>query len=199
MSQWPEDTLLAEAVRWVLKHRTDGVQCPCCGQFAKIYRRKLNAAMAQALVAFYEKVLGSEDFVHVPSTTDMSRLGGDWAKLVHWKLIEEKPEDRHDGCKHAGWWRITDLGRRFVRDEVRIASHVLLYNQSLLGLDDSASISIREALGDRFDYAELMARLHPPPPPPVRPAAGHARVQLSLLPEEDATCESGSGSSTART
>lgn len=181
MSQWPEDALLAEAVKWVLRHRMDGVECPCCGQFAKVYRRKLNSAMAQALAAFYERMGASDEYVHVPSTTDMSRLGGDWAKLAHWGLIEEKPSDRDDGSKHAGWWRITELGRRFVRDEVRIPSHALLFNQQLLGMDESSTIGIRQALGDKFDYAELMARIEPPPPPPL-PKKG--RGQLSLLPEE---------------
>ena len=177
MSQWPDDALLKEAVKWVLEHRIDGVECPCCGQFVKVYRRKLNAAMAQALMEFYERMLDSDDFVHVPSSTDMSRLGGDWAKLAHWGLIEERSIERDDGCKHAGWWRITELGRRFVRDEVRIPSHVLLFNQQRLGMDERATISIRQALGDRFDYSELMERLHPPPPPP--PKGGTS--QLSLL------------------
>jgi hypothetical protein len=186
MSHWPEDALLAEAVKWVLRHRMDGVECPCCGQFTKVYRRKLNTSMAQALVAFYEKSIESTgDWLHVASTEFPliagRRLGGDWAKLVHWGLIEERPIEREDGCKHAGWWRITDLGRRFVRDEVRIPSHALLFNQQLLGMDESSTISIRQALGDKFDYSELMARIEPPPPPPP-PKKG--RGQLSLLPED---------------
>lgn len=179
MSQWPDDTLLSEAVRWVLEHRLDGVTCPCCGQFAKIYRRKLNSAMACGLMAFYEKTLGSDEYSHVPSHTDMSRLGGDWAKLAHWGLIEEMPEERDDGCKHAGWWRITSHGRQFVRNQVRVPSHILLFNQEMLSLDRTSMIGIREALGNHFDYDELMNRLHPPPPVPRTD-----RRQLSLLPED---------------
>lgn len=185
---WPEDALLAQAVRWVLEHRQDGVTCPCCGQFAKVYRRKLSSTMAYALILIdrhFRKVPGG--WLHVPSyltknvpdKCGATYRGGDWAKMAYWGLIEEKDEPREDGCKHAGWWSITDLGQQFVRNQVRIPSHVLLYDQRLLSLDRTTMIGIKDALGDRFNYDELMDRLYPRPVPP--PSGTN---QLSLLAED---------------
>ncbi len=185
--KWPDDALLAEAVRWVMRHRDDGVECPCCGQFAKVYRRKLNSAMARGVLFLYEldtrkpgewwhvaeEVAKRDDLAHIQRSRE-------WPKAKYWGLIEEKDEEREDGGK-AGWWRITAAGKEFARGNGRQPRHALVYNACVLGLDALETTDIRRALGDKFDYSELMARIHPPPPLPPPPSG---RSQLSLLPED---------------
>jgi hypothetical protein len=189
MSQpWPDDALLREAVEWMRQHQADGATCPCCGQFAKTYRRKLSSTMAYALVLMEQYFCRTgEAWLHVPSyltkvVSDQHGAmlrGGDWAKLSYWGLIEERGDQRADGAKHAGWWRVTPGGRRFIHGQLRLPKHALVYNGRLLGLDDAETTSIEEALGDRFDYTELVSRMQPPPPPATGKAA-----QLSLLGED---------------
>ena len=144
------DTTAAEVKEWVLGHRDDGVECPSCEQYAKVYRRKINSAMARALILFHRRH-GSEWF-HLPTSIG---YGGDSAKLRYWGLIEESGEEREDGGR-AGYWRVTEDGRQWALGFSSVAKYALVYNGKLLGLDDDERVSVRDALGTKFDYTELM-------------------------------------------
>lgn len=119
--------------------------CPCCDQFVKLYRRKLNAGMAHSLITLL-RASGTQ-WAHVPSVT--GRQSSEEAKLRYWELIEAHPE-------RSGYWRVTELGEQFVLGRATVPSHVLLYNNRFLGLDGD-SVSIVQCLGEKFSYAELMA------------------------------------------
>jgi len=151
---------LDEAKAWLEGKLDDGVACPCCGQFAKLYKRKLNSSMAHALVLFYQHVGAQEEYVHVPSLPELRVSGrpggGDWAKLALWGLVEEKEQGRDDGSKRAGLWRMTHLGVRFVRNQMRVPRFVFLYDGAVVRFDPFTTVSVRDALGDHFDYGELM-------------------------------------------
>jgi hypothetical protein len=169
--QFPEGMTLEEAKTWLLERLDDGVSCPCCGQFAKRYKRKLNSSMAHALVLFYRHVGAQEEYVHVPSIPELRVSGrpggGDWAKLALWGLVEEKEEERDDGSKRAGLWRMTHLGVRFVRNQMRVPRCVFLYDGAVMGFDPLTTVSIEDALGDHFNYRELMG--YPPDMPLEEP------------------------------
>jgi hypothetical protein len=137
-----------------------GSSCPCCGQFVKVYRRKLYTQMAMALVHIYQDhcIHGFAGFIHVPSLLNGKGVvarGGDYTKLEHWGLIEPQQGGRNDGSYRTGMWRVTQLGRDFVEDKMRVPSHAWFYNNQLVGMDHEM-ISIREALGQEFDYGALM-------------------------------------------
>ncbi len=127
--------------------------CPCCDQTVKFYKRKLNSAMARALVTICRE--SPFDWFHAP--TLLGEGGGDWAKVAHWGLLESSPEDSTRGGRTAGTHRITDAGRAFALDETTLPQYAVLYNRKLIRLEGDP-ISIRQALGDRFDYTELMNR-----------------------------------------
>lgn len=132
---------------------TAGVDCPTCGQFAKIYRRALNSGMAQALIKLYRNAAG-EQFVHAPSIVAI--VGGDLAKLAHWGLLEEQLTVRPDGGR-AGYWRLTPKGRLFVNNLATVPKYVRIYNAEFLG-HAGPEINIIDALGHKFDYRELMSQ-----------------------------------------
>lgn len=144
---------LAEAKKATFARAVKGTHCPCCGQNVKVYRRNLNRSMAWALIYMYRKY--GQGWVHVPSTGHLARLGGDWAKMAFWGVIEEKDEQKDDGNPHAGYWRLTALGSRFVLGQ-RLKKYVYIYNNQDLQQPSPETVSIREALGKKFDYAELM-------------------------------------------
>ena len=50
---------------------------------------------------------------------------------------------------------MTQLGKDFVRDLVRVPARVAIYNDSFMG-HSTDTINITEALGQKFDYVELM-------------------------------------------
>ncbi len=162
------DSTVAQARAWVDQRTPIGCECPVCHQYARRYRRQVNSAMATALILFFrwhEKHPGEwlhvPTFIaerHLPAGLDAALRGGDFAKLRFWGLIESKPgEIRSDDSDRAGIWRITALGTRFVRDEVTIKRYALVYNNHVTGSEGSG-VTIKECLGKRFSYDELMQK-----------------------------------------
>lgn len=132
-----------------------GVACPCCGQFCKVYRRKLYATMASWLIWLVRTHETRQDWIHV--TEGPPQRGGDFAKLTYWKLIVQRPLDAADHLlkRTSGFWKPTDRGRAFVYGRINVPSHALVFDDRVLGFTDE-TVSIQEALGKRFDYNTLM-------------------------------------------
>jgi hypothetical protein len=131
-----------------------GATCPTCEQFAKVYRRRLSSGSVRGLIWLSRN--SDEEFIHVNSVAPRQTVtsGGYFALLAHWGLIEQKHND--DATKRcSGFWRMTPLGRNFVWGYALVSSHVLLYDNHVLGFD-GPKIDIREALGAKFSYEELM-------------------------------------------
>lgn len=149
-----DDMPLGEA-RSVLRGLVDdGARCPCCTQLAKVYARKINSGQAAGLIRFYRNV-GALRFAHLP-TLGLSSLGGEFARLRFWGLVEEEPVFRSDGGR-AGYWRVTVAGEAFVLGRLEVQKYARIYDGRCLGLT-GPPVSIVDALGDRFSYTELMAR-----------------------------------------
>lgn len=149
MSAVPE--ALDAAREWLQERLDDGQDCPCCGQLAKVYRRKIHAAMARDLIRAW-RCVGSGWF-HIRTT--LGHDGGDFAKLAYWGLIEEFDVTRDDGGR-AGWWRITGRGQAYLCDAYKVPKYVRVYNGQLLNHTGDL-VGIRDALGTRFRYDDLMA------------------------------------------
>lgn len=156
-------TTLAQAIDWLEEHLDDGVECPCCGQFAKVYKRKLNGAMAFVLLLIHRRK--GTDWVHVPSYINAkvrnpaiaAAVRGDWAKLTHWGLLDALEGERPDGSKRIGYYKITTKGRRFANKQSKVSKHIWFYNREPTDQVDDEMVSIVDALGDKFNYSELMA------------------------------------------
>jgi len=159
----PASTTLLDASTWVQERVRRGAVCPCCDQLAKLYKRKLNSSMAYALILIRRAFLTQTDWLHVPEyltkvcKTGATVRGGDWGKLVHWKLIVAKDDEvRGDGSKRVGFYKITDLGISFVDKRVAVPKYAFLYAQKCVRMSEDTT-TIDEALGDRFNYGDLMS------------------------------------------
>jgi hypothetical protein len=134
------------------------VKCPCCDRKVKIYRRKLNAGMALLMLWAYrytENKRPAGGWIHVSKVLlkgKVNAVAQEYSKLRFWGLLE--PAD--EGSSASGYWRVTEAGSRFARGETRIPRHAIVYDNNLLELDNSELASIRGALGDKFDFDELM-------------------------------------------
>lgn len=152
------DTMtLAEARDELRELVHDGHECPCCRQYAKVYRRKLNHVPAAALIALY-RVAGRE-FAHLPTIIrerhpEFANQGGYTVLSQHWGLIEEERARREDGGR-AGYWRVTVDGELFIRNQFDVPSHVELYDDRVMKFRGSR-VRITDCLGKKFDYRELM-------------------------------------------
>ena len=141
----------------------DGTTCPCCGQYAKRYKRKLNSSMAAALCWMWSTAQKTSRnhptkvWIDVPAQAPSWVLKArEYPKLAWWGLIEEKPKEEHHKGRTSGSWRVTQLGADFARSCVSVPRYAFVYNGTVEDFTTAAPIYIRGALGNRFDYAELM-------------------------------------------
>lgn len=151
---------IAEAREELKAHLDEGVECPVCGQFAKVYKRALRAALVVSLIHIYKFFRTNPATEWLDDTPAYLRTVGtyttnDVALLRHWRLLEPRPGVRGDGSWRTGSFRITHEGRAFVRGVLKVPRFAVLYNQELLQLEGDL-ISVKDALGDDFDYSELM-------------------------------------------
>ena len=158
----PKTATLEEAKIWLRERFGDGAQCPCCNQLVKRYKRKLNSFMALSLIKFYHYSVARPEveWLHIKDLVEIAAGGGEFPRLRYWGLIEEQPGERPDGGKHRGFWRITENGKSFVRGTLEVPKYIYLYNQEIVSSqgDDPGKTTVREALGSKFNYSELMAR-----------------------------------------
>lgn len=143
---------LAEARSFVATMRGDGCVCPCCDQHAKTYKRAISTEMAKILVDLVLVFHDTNDWV---PARQLEARGGDYAKLTHWQLIEfEQP--KLGSSRSAGGMRPTKRGMLFALGRLKVPSHVLLYNNEVVGFDGEP-IEIGEVQG--FNYAEVRGPL----------------------------------------
>jgi hypothetical protein len=146
----------------------DGDNCPCCGQLVKLYRRTLPNATARVMIAVWFLNEG-RDYLYMPELLDqvgLTRTGqqGGYCTYGHyWKLMKQQPGIRDDGSNRVGWWKLTDLGRRFVLCQATVPKYAHIYNSRCFGFS-GPDWTIQHALGTKFNYSQLMAGHWPPPP-----------------------------------
>lgn len=148
-----EDKTLREARDWLRDRVDEGASCPCCGQLAKVYRRKITSSSARGLIVVW--LQAGRAWTHLPTTAGLARLGGEFARLRYWGLVEEDDAKREDGGR-AGNWRLTDPGVAFVRNQHRVPKYAYIYDGRLLDLVGEP-VNVHDALGRRFRYDDLMA------------------------------------------
>jgi len=149
-------TSLQEAISWVEEMKKEGCICPCCDQITKIYKFKLSSGNTYDLILLYRitKRKLNEEFFHVIEIG--TRGGGGFASLSHWGLIQEKRKDPKDTSKRtSGFWKLTEKGKAFIENKIEVPSHIFIFDSLLLGVTDT-NISVDVALGNKFNYTELM-------------------------------------------
>ncbi len=153
-------TKLNEAIQFVNDNKNKGCVCPCCGQIARMYKRKLNSGMAIVLLEMYKyHVEKGDNYFHIENhlTKHSIHSGHDWALLVNWDLIREMPKEKDESSnsKTSGMWKITNKGKLFIKNTINVPTHILMYNNMFEGFSDTQT-SIKESLDKNFNYDELM-------------------------------------------
>lgn len=145
---------ITEAKSFLRENWSKGATCPCCQQHVQLYRRPITSAMAAGLILMYH--FRKNAFTHVEDFFKKikcpSSIRGDFSKLRYWGLIEENTEEEGQ----EGFYRVTAKGREFVRCEIKVESHIQLYNDKFYGFVGNY-VDIRDCLKTKFDYEKLMA------------------------------------------
>lgn len=149
---YPEKDWSVEAAEeWLRQSVDEGATCPVCHQHAKVYKRTIHRTMARDLIKMW-KTTGL-DWFRIP---DIAPLG-DNAKFAYWNILVPGDGVREDGSDRTGWWAFTRIGMDFVLGMSQVPKYARVYNGRLLNLTGDP-VSIRDCLGDKFNYDELMER-----------------------------------------
>lgn len=167
LDDWTEPELfergmrLGEARKVLLANLDGGLVCPCCGQYARRYRRKLNSGMARTLIYIYKEFLRNGRVAGWLQVKDFLRENKyrnthDWTLLKYWGLLALSDEESVPEQKHTGMYRITKKGILFVEGKVQVQTYLVMYNNAVEEFS-GALIGIQQSLQAPFDYSELMA------------------------------------------
>jgi hypothetical protein len=159
VTEQPTGSSTVEAARAWLRAEAmgNGARCPCCRQFSKVYRRNITSAMARALIVLYrEGGIEWQDKIATLHRAGIDAHGTMDPKLRYWGLLEEDETRRDDGVR-SGRWRVTRDGALFAQNLMSVQKYALVYDGRCLGRD-GPPVTIRDCLGDKFDYYELMGR-----------------------------------------
>lgn len=149
-------TEIAEAKQFLRDNFEKGARCPCCDQFVRLYKRKLNSSMARALVWMVGESIKSPDrWVDIPATAPkwITRTN-QHPTLRWWGLIERMP-NTDSSKKHSGIWRPTTMGVRFATGKIKVPEYVLHYNNKAIS-HSSELTTVKEAFGVKFNYDDMM-------------------------------------------
>jgi hypothetical protein len=151
---------LRTARDYVQTHSTEatGATCPCCGRLVRMYRYRVSRTQAQFLVAMARSSARATGYRDARAWIDLRtvggqfsagmRLGGKYAKLRHWGLLEAHPHQR-------ATWRLTQRAVDWLAGRVLVPQYVYLLDNVLQGYDD-ALVSFDQALGQAFDLDDAM-------------------------------------------
>lgn len=133
----------------------DGHDCPCCGRYAKVYKRTLHSSVALQLIRLHKLGGYWGHYVHASRMILSKQSGaGDFTKAKMWKLIEPFGPTS-DKTKASGLWQLTALGKDFVEGKVAIQRIALVYDDKVVGYRGGV-VYINDCLGSAFNYSELM-------------------------------------------
>lgn len=91
--------------------------------------------MAHAIVLLYKELGATGKCIHAAHFLMKKQAavanGGDYAKLVHFGLLEQKPRTQR-GEDVTGYFRLTDKAIAFVENRERVEKYIYLYDGKFL-------------------------------------------------------------------
>lgn len=152
---------LKEAKQVLRENWKKGIDCPCCGQFVHLTRVSFHSSMAKVLILLYKygaKYQNAEGYIHIENflVEQGSKIKGVHSKLELWGMLERQPNTDDPTKKHSGYWKLTKKGIDFVEELITVPYATFTYNKKQYGFDNAKQIGLREALGTKFNYGEIL-------------------------------------------
>lgn len=147
--------IMAQITDVVSKHAEQGLDCPCCGRYVKLYKRKLHNEMATFLMQLVQQYRSKPRWYSTRElVTSARKASTDGSYLVHWGLIERKSSQNSSGGS-CGMYRPTKLGIKFSQNKVSVPSHLHMICGEVAGFSPE-HIYIKDCLESPFEFAQLM-------------------------------------------
>ena len=135
----------------------DAATCPVCEQNIKIHAVALTKSSCELLIKACKIDVGGQKYFHVQKDLDVPlNVGGGWAKLKHWGLIEPMLNTNDPTKSVQGMWCVTVKAMKFIGQVIKLPSKVYLYNSRLISVHRD-EISIIDAVGDFNEYTRMMS------------------------------------------
>lgn len=150
----PKFETLEEAKQYLRDNWEKGADCPCCTQRVQLYKHKLPASSVFALIRLYKLGEGYHHVRDFAEGLEGVRRSSMFAELRYWGVVEDKANEDPTKRK-SGLWKITEKGKDFVEEKIKLPSYVRLFDGNAYGVVGD-EISVREALGNKFNYEEMM-------------------------------------------
>jgi len=130
------------------------VICPCCGQRSQIWKKRPISSAVAALIKLVNLYDGEPIHLDRFNVAQSDRGNGNFSQLALWGLIERA--DNSDKKKRSsGMYEPTREGVDFVYCLISIPKHVYTLNDEVINTE-GPQVYIKDVLGDKFDYQELM-------------------------------------------
>lgn len=128
--------------------------CPCCGKFARSYKRIINKGMTKILYWLYFQ---SKDglWVDFPAKAPRNLMrNNEISRLALWGFVESKENDDY-AKKDSGIWRITKKGRNFIFGGIKVPKYYEVYNNKIFNASVK-EVYFQDCVDIDFDYRTLM-------------------------------------------
>ncbi len=147
----PEQIELFEPSDEEIGNEGGEVLCPMCGSRIREWRKALIstavASLCRLVAVYHGRAIHHDEFTVLLKDRNFSQL-----KL--WGLVV--PDENDDPMKRSsGRWHPTEKGIGFVMERTVIPKFVVTKHNRIIRFD-GPYIGVREALGPRFDYRELI-------------------------------------------
>jgi hypothetical protein len=146
-------TTLAESKEWLQKNVRNGVICPCCDRFDKIYNYSLPLSSVKALTRLGKISRMNTDYV-AHYTEFNNNKSQTFVKFQYINLVFQPETDEGSTKKTSGNWSITEKGIDFIQGRISIPSHLIIYHNELIGVSETNKY-IDDFWSD-FNYKEMM-------------------------------------------
>lgn len=150
---------LQEARDHVREHADEGVTCPCCDRYVRVYRRTITKSQVEFLVdlLYAARAHARRDgrpvghvYVDVRTIQGQHMRGGDYSKLAYWGLIERSTAEQ-------GYWRITPLGRSWLRGTVVVPRYAYVLD-GVVQRFSTDGLGVDDARREVFDLDKLLSQ-----------------------------------------
>ena len=151
---------IAEAKEYLVNNFDEGTTCPCCNQIVKLNTYKMSFGHAKVMIEMYKMHANGAEWIHVNS--EIKPQGRQFSEAKHWYLIEPM-KGKVEGKRTSGFWRLTESGKRFVLDQIRVQEEIKVFKDRRYQKWETSvkTVNIKEALRNRFNYDELMTGFKP--------------------------------------
>jgi hypothetical protein len=145
---------LADARDDVMANLKSGGRCPCCGQHAQMYKRRVSRETADFLARLVALWLQEPRWYHTREVRPSGvKASTDASHLVHWGLLETTFADRL--ARLRGNYRPTEKGVAFVQKRILVPAYALIFDNNVLEWA-TEQVSIDDALKVPFNLKTIL-------------------------------------------